>query len=79
MKDSIIIRGEAFGISRESILHAASAAQPASLHRYYVEINGKKFPPKQLIRLVTGTQHSFNSSNARSALTPLQFDVRAIN
>jgi len=76
---SIIIHGEEFDISRERVLRVAGSAQPASLRRYYVEINGRRFPPKQLIRLVTGTQHSFNSSNARSALTRLQFEVCAVD
>jgi hypothetical protein len=76
---SIIIHGCEFEISRESVLQAASSVEPASLRRYFVEVNGRRFPPKQLIRVVTGTQLTFNSSNARSVLTRLGFDVRAVD
>ncbi len=78
MRVSMTIRGRYHEISREQVIRASNSASPGSIKRYYVEIDGKKFPPKQLIRLATGTRNPFDSANARSALTRLGFHVKAI-
>jgi 5-methylcytosine-specific restriction protein B len=78
MTVSIIIRGVKYEITRDDILRVATSVHPASIRTYYVEVQGKRFPPKQLIRLATGTPWPFNSANARSALTRLGFHVEAV-
>jgi hypothetical protein len=55
MTVSIIIRGVKYEITRDDILRVATSVHPASIRTYYVEVQGKRFPPKQLIRLATGT------------------------
>lgn len=77
MKVSMVIQGREFAISDEDVRKAARQAKPERIRDYYVPLGGKEFPPKQLIRLVTGTTDSFNSSNARSALIKLGFMVKA--
>ncbi len=78
MKVLMTIQGRTYEITREVILKAAEREKPRAIRDFYVEIRGKQFPPKQLIRLATGTTNSFNSSNARSVLTRLGFVVKAI-
>jgi hypothetical protein len=73
----MIIRGEEHRFSRDDVIHAARRVIPEPIKTYYVEVEGKRFPPKQLIRLVTGTGRPFDSMNARAALTRLDFVVRA--
>ena len=48
------IQGKAYEISHDDIRRVARTHNPERLVGYYVEVDGKKFPPKQLIRLVTG-------------------------
>ena len=71
------IRGVEYQISDEDVRRFARTNLPNSIVGYYVEIDGRQYPPKQLIRLVTGTRNAFNSANARSVLTRLGFVVRA--
>ncbi len=74
---TIIIKGGRYEISAERIRQIAGDYAPDSIRDYYVEVEGKQFPPKQLIRLATGTRDPFNSQNARSVLTKLGFSVKA--
>ena len=67
------IQGKEYEISDDDIRRVARTHNPERLVGYYVEVDGKKFPAKQLIRLVTGTRDNFNSTNARNALTRLGF------
>lgn len=75
---TIQIQGRDYTISAESISALARTHRPEALVGYYVEIDGQRYPPKQLIRLATGTSDRFNSANARSALTRLGFVVMAV-
>ena len=76
---TIQIRGRDYTISREDIIRVAHSNEPGPIKTYYVEVESKKHPPKQLIRLATGTRSPFDSANARSALTKLGFVVKAIS
>jgi hypothetical protein len=74
---TIQIQGKEYELGEVNIRRVARTHNPERLVGYYVEVEGKKFPPKQLIRLVSGTRDTFNSSNARSALTRLGFVIRS--
>jgi hypothetical protein len=78
MEATIRFRGEAHTISRDAILRVAEKEAPGKITTYFVDINGRRFPPKQLIRAATGTRKAFNSANARSVLTRLGFRIDAI-
>lgn len=75
---TIQIQGREYEVREDNIRQVARTHNPERLVGYYIEVEGKKFPPKQLIRLATGTRGAFNSANARSALTRLGFVVRSI-
>ena len=70
------IQGKKYEISDDDIRRVARTHKPGYLVDYYIEVEGKQYPPKQLIRLTTGTRDAFNSANARSALTRLGFVVQ---
>ena len=74
---TIQIQGNEYKISDDDIRRVARTHAPEPLVGYYVEVEGRRYPPKQLVRLATGTRDAFNSANARSALTRLGFAVRA--
>lgn len=75
---TVQIQGEEYEVREDSLRQVARTHNPERLVGYYIEVEGKKFPPKQLIRLATGTCYTFGSTNARSALTRLGFVVRSI-
>ena len=74
---TIQFRGTEYEISDADVRRVARSHAPEPIVGYYVEVEGRRFPPKQLIRLTTDTRDRFNSANARSALTRLGFVVRA--
>lgn len=74
---TIQIQGRKYSISEDDVRRVARAHSAGSIVGYYVEVEGRRYPPKQLIRVATRTRDSFNSANARSALTRLGFVVRA--
>ena len=69
----IKIKGAIYEVSEEKIRQVARAYDPETIREYYVEIEGKRFPPTQLIRLIT--KATANSNNAKSFLTKLGFTV----
>jgi hypothetical protein len=74
-RESIRIRDEVYSISRDDVIAAAKSEAPRRLNAYYVEIEGRRFPPKQLLRAATGTTTPFVSAVAVTALQRLGFDV----
>lgn len=71
------IRGEEYLLTRSDILRVASAESPRRINAYFVEIDGRRFPPKQLVRAATGTKQFFDSAAAIRALTALGFEVHS--
>jgi len=78
MEATIRFQGEEHRLTHDDILKAAKQEPPEQITTYYVEIDGRRFSPKQLIRIATGTRKPFNSANARSLLTRLGFHVKAL-
>ena len=75
---TIQIQGKVYEVSDDDIKRVARTHSPKPVARYYVIVEGRRYPPKQLIKLTTGTPDTFNSANAQSALTRLGFIVRAL-
>lgn len=74
-----IIRGNNYGVDRTKILDAVKSAIPNPTdgrHKHYVEINGLKYPIKQVIYLVTGLPYiAFTAQDAYRILTKIGFEV----
>jgi hypothetical protein len=77
MQITIRIAGDEYTLTRDDILRVAQSTRPERIDTFYVAVEGKHFPPTQLIREATGTSHRVYSFNARSALTRLGFEVKA--
>jgi hypothetical protein len=71
----IRIRDEQHSLTRDDVIRAARNESPRRVNAYFVEIEGRRFPPKQLLRSATGTSKSFDTSVAIRALTTLGFEV----
>jgi hypothetical protein len=74
-RHAIRIKDEVYSITRDDVIAAAKRESPRRLNAYYVEVEGRRFPPKQLLRAVTNTTEEFVSATAVSALQRLGFEV----
>lgn len=73
------IKGKVFDISREQVVKTVKGKQPKQIKKYYVEIEGIRWPIKQTIELVTGLHPiDFTSMYANDILSRLGFEVEAI-
>ena len=76
------VRGKRFDIEKDDIINAAKDMEPEPLtgkRKYYIEINGKRYPIKQVISLVTGLPRiAFTAMDAYRILTKLGFEVKEI-
>lgn len=43
-------------MSREDVFRAPRSVPPAPVTKFYVEIDGRRFPPTQLVRVAAGTR-----------------------
>ena len=72
---TIRIGEEEHRLSREDIIAVAEREGPRRINAYFVEIDGRRFPPKQLVRSATRTSAAFDTGVAIRALRALGFDV----
>lgn len=72
---SIRIRGETHRVTRDDVIAVAHRESPRRLNAYYVEIEGRRFPPKQLLRGAIPAAREFDTSVAVRTLQGLGFDV----
>jgi hypothetical protein len=73
------IKSELYSVSREQILAVASREPPRKINAYFVEIDSKRYPPKQLVRAATGTKQFFDTPAAVRILTALGFAVHTLS
>jgi len=69
-------------LSKERVVEVLKGLEPEPLRgraRYYVELNGKKYPVKQVMAAVTGlSKESFATDQAVKLLRALGFEVKTI-
>jgi hypothetical protein len=74
------ISGQAYDLDPQQVERALEGELPEPLHEHFVVISGRRWPPKQVLALVTGLDRAdFTTHQARRALTRLGFPAaRAI-
>jgi hypothetical protein len=72
---TVFIKDEEHVLSAEDIVAVAKRETPRRVNAYYVEIDGRQFPPKQLLRAATRTSKPFDTGVAVRALQALGFKV----
>lgn len=73
-KQTVIIAGQSFALSRERVESVCRDAYPEPLRDHYTVVAGRRFPPKQIIALLTGLdRNDFTTNQARSVLRRLGF------
>lgn len=72
----VVIAHQAFALNRGDIEGALNDVLPEPLDDHFVVVGGRRFPPKQVIALVTGLDRAdFNTHQARQVLRRLGFTV----
>lgn len=70
------IAGRRFELAREQVTDVAADLLPEPLRDHYVVIEGRRFPPKQVLAAVTGLDRAdFTTHQARRALQRLGLTV----
>lgn len=71
---SFVISGETFELERDLVEGALADVLPDPLDKHYVVVEGRRFPPKQVIERVTGLDRAdFTTHQARRILKRLGF------
>jgi hypothetical protein len=71
---TMTVSGHQFDLDARSVEAALQGTLPEPIHEHFVVINGRRWPPKQVLSLVTGLDRAdFTTHQARRALTRLGF------
>jgi hypothetical protein len=71
---SMTVSGHRYDLDSGSVQEALQGALPEPINEHFVVINGRRWPPKQVLALVTGLDRAdFTTHQARRALTRLGF------
>ncbi|MGE5286690.1 MAG: ribulose bisphosphate carboxylase small subunit [Micromonosporaceae bacterium] len=73
---TMTVAGRKYDLDPRSVQEALQDALPEPIHEHFVVINGRRWPPKQVLALVTGLDRAdFTTHQARRALTRLGFSA----
>lgn len=75
VQQKVRIKDEEHLVSADDIIAVARRESPRRLNAYFVEIEGRRFPPKQLLRGAIRTTQPFDTGVAVRALQALGFTV----
>lgn len=68
------VSGHRYELDSRGVQAALEGVLPEPIHEHFVVINGRRWPPKQVLALVTGLDRAdFTTHQARRALTRLGF------
>jgi hypothetical protein len=69
------IKGEEHVVSADDIVAVTKREAPRRINAYFVEIDGRRFPPKQLLRGALPSAPPFDTGVAVRCLESLGFQV----
>lgn len=73
---SAVIAGRAFEFTAADVSNRAGELEPEAIRDHFVVIDGKRFPPKQVMAALTGLDRAdFTTHQARSLLRRIGFVV----
>lgn len=71
---TMTVSGHQYSLDPRSVEVALRGELPEPIHEHFVVINGRRWPPKQVLAVVTGLDRAdFTTHQARRALTRLGF------
>ncbi len=70
------IAGRSYTVSAKEVTDGLHGVQPQRVARYYLRVNGRRYPLKQAFSVVTGAPPvAFTSQTAYRVLTGLGFNI----
>jgi len=76
MKQEFTIGGKRLHLTRDKVVSALRGIAPGPIQTHAVEINGRTYPVKEALSVVTGLDLlDFNTNQARSVFRRLGFKV----
>jgi hypothetical protein len=70
------VAGQDYDLSRAAVERAVTAVEPEPIRDHYVVVAGRRYPPKQVLGLITGLDRAdFTTYQARAVLRRLGFGV----
>jgi len=74
-----ILRGKPYNLTKEDVERRMRGVSPEVIRKHYVVINGKKYPPKQVLNILLGIDRlDFTAMDARNILRRLGFELGRI-
>mgnify|MGYP000232784840 CR=1 FL=1 len=74
------IRGRNYELSREEVVERVRNVEPKAIRKYYVEINGRKYPIKQVVaECLDLNPIEFTTACAYRILSGLGFEIKVEN
>jgi hypothetical protein len=71
---TMTVSGHQYNLDPETVEAALDGVLPEPIYEHFVVVNGRRWPPKQVLALVTGLDRAdFTTHQARRALTRLGF------
>jgi len=71
---TMTVSGHQYNLDPQGVEAALDGVLPEPIHEHFVVINGRRWPPKQVLTLVTGLDRAdFTTHQARRALVRLGF------
>jgi len=72
-----ILKGKAYDIDKREIEARMIGVAPEAARKYYVTVNGKEYPPKQVLSQTLGLiRVEFTTMDAASILRRLGFELK---
>ncbi len=69
-----VVAGRAFELTADQVVRVLAGVEPEAVREHFVVIGGRRFPPKQVLAVVTGLDRGdFTSHQARTVLRRLGF------
>jgi hypothetical protein len=73
---AMTVSGHSYDLDSRAVESALQGALPEPIREHFVVINGRRWPPKQVMALITGLDRAdFTTHQARRALSRLGFPV----
>jgi hypothetical protein len=74
-----VLAGRTFDLKKEDIFNAVKGVEPLTVHDFTVNLNGKKYPIKHALSLVTLLSTAkFSTSEAHGILRKLGFNIENV-
>ena len=67
-----IVDGERYSLTKQEVEVRMRGVEPGPIYQYAIEVNGVRYPVKQVFRVATGLEH-FTTQRARDVLRRLGF------